>query len=166
MNHELAKAYEPREVEDRIVCILALRRIFSRKTRSGEKTIHHCNSAAQYYRTAAHGTRHGRNAAGHPDPLAPDAGLRCACGFRARTMLPLRQKPKSWRAMREEGITKEDLGRDGFLERAWKWKAQYGGRIVEQLKKLGMLLRLGHGSALRLDEGCSRAVQRGVCAPV
>lgn len=37
-------------------------------------------------------------------------------------------------AMREEGITKEDLGREGFMERAWKWKEKYGGRIVEQLK--------------------------------
>ena len=34
-------------------------------------------------------------------------------------------------AMREEGITKEDLGREGFMERAWKWKEKYGGRIVE-----------------------------------
>ena len=40
-------------------------------------------------------------------------------------------------AMREEGLTKEDLGRDKFLERAWDWKKQYGGRIVSQLKKLG-----------------------------
>ena len=40
-------------------------------------------------------------------------------------------------AMRKEGLSKEDLGRDGFLERAWNWKKQYGGRIVEQLKKLG-----------------------------
>ena len=40
-------------------------------------------------------------------------------------------------AMKKEGVTKEDIGRDGFMERAWKWKEQYGGRIVEQLKKLG-----------------------------
>ena len=38
--------------------------------------------------------------------------------------------------MKEEGIDKEDLGRDGFLERAWDWKREYGGRIIEQLKKL------------------------------
>ena len=43
-------------------------------------------------------------------------------------------------AMREEGITKENLGREGFMERAWKWKEKYGGRIVEQLKKLGGLV--------------------------
>ena len=42
-------------------------------------------------------------------------------------------------AMRKEGLSKEDLGRDGFLERAWNWKKQYGGRIVEQLKKLGFV---------------------------
>lgn len=39
--------------------------------------------------------------------------------------------------MRKEGITKEEIGREKFLERAWAWKDQYGGRIVEQLKKLG-----------------------------
>ena len=39
--------------------------------------------------------------------------------------------------MREEGIDKEDIGRDKFLERAWEWKKQYGGRIVSQLKKIG-----------------------------
>ena len=55
---------------------------------------------------------------------------------------------------KEEGLTKEDVGRDGFLERAWKWKEQYGGRIVEQLKKLGIFLRLGpralhHGRGLQ-----------------
>ena len=40
-------------------------------------------------------------------------------------------------AMRKEGISKEDLGREGFLERAWKWKEQYGNRIDEQIKSLG-----------------------------
>jgi hypothetical protein len=39
--------------------------------------------------------------------------------------------------LKEEGVTKEDLGREKFLERAWEWKKQYGGRIVSQLKKLG-----------------------------
>lgn len=39
--------------------------------------------------------------------------------------------------LKEEGLTKEELGREKFLERAWKWKEQYGGRIVEQLKRLG-----------------------------
>ena len=40
-------------------------------------------------------------------------------------------------AMAEEGLTKEMIGREKFLERAWEWKEHYGGRIVEQLKKLG-----------------------------
>ena len=39
--------------------------------------------------------------------------------------------------LKSEGIDKEDLGREGFLEKAWEWKAEYGGRIIEQLKKLG-----------------------------
>lgn len=57
----------------------------------------------------------------------------------------------------EEGKTKYDLGREGFLERAWEWKEQYGGRIVEQLKKLGSSLDWSR-ERFTMDEGCSRAV--------
>ncbi|MCQ2516725.1 MAG: valine--tRNA ligase [Saccharofermentans sp.] len=60
--------------------------------------------------------------------------------------------------MRKEGIFKEDLGRDGFLERAWAWKEQYGGRIVEQLKKMGSSCDWSH-ERFTMDEGCSEAVQ-------
>ena len=40
-------------------------------------------------------------------------------------------------AMAKEGIKKEDIGREAFLERAWQWKEQFGGRIIQQLKKMG-----------------------------
>ena len=61
-------------------------------------------------------------------------------------------------AMRKEGITKEDIGRDGFLERAWAWKDQYGSRIIEQLKKLGSSCDWDR-ERFTLDEGCSKAVK-------
>lgn len=61
-------------------------------------------------------------------------------------------------AMREEGITKENLGREGFMERAWKWKEKYGGRIVEQLKKLGSSCDWSR-ERFTMDEGCSKAVK-------
>ncbi|MBC8570216.1 valine--tRNA ligase [Zongyangia hominis] len=61
-------------------------------------------------------------------------------------------------AMKKEGITKEDLGREGFLERAWEWKKQYGGTIVEQLKKLGSSCDWER-ERFTLDEGCSEAVK-------
>ncbi len=60
-------------------------------------------------------------------------------------------------AMAEEGLTKEDLGREKFLERAWDWKRKYGGRIVEQLKKLGSSCDWDR-ERFTLDEGCNRAV--------
>ena len=65
-------------------------------------------------------------------------------------------------AMRKEGITKEDIGREKFLERAWEWKAQYGGRIVEQLKKLGSSCDWDR-ERFTLDEGCSKAVREVFC---
>lgn len=60
-------------------------------------------------------------------------------------------------AMKEEGLTKADLGRDKFLDRAWEWKAKYGGRIVEQLKKLGASCDWSR-ERFTLDEGCNKAV--------
>ncbi|MFZ2539681.1 MAG: valine--tRNA ligase, partial [Oscillospiraceae bacterium] len=61
-------------------------------------------------------------------------------------------------AMKKEGLTKDDLGRDAFLERAWEWKKVYGGRIIEQLKKLGTSCDWSR-ERFTLDDGCSKAVQ-------
>ncbi|HAN20552.1 MAG: valine--tRNA ligase [Clostridiales bacterium GWF2_36_10] len=61
-------------------------------------------------------------------------------------------------AMKKEGITKDDIGRDGFLERAWEWNKVYGGRIIEQLKKIGSSCDWTR-TRFTLDEGCSEAVQ-------
>ena len=60
--------------------------------------------------------------------------------------------------MREEGIDKEDIGRDKFLERAWEWKKQYGGRIVSQLKKIGSSCDWDR-ERFTMDEGCTKAVK-------
>lgn len=61
-------------------------------------------------------------------------------------------------AMRKEGVTKEDIGRDEFLKRAWAWKDQYGSRIIEQLKKMGSSCDWGR-ERFTMDEGCSKAVK-------
>ncbi len=59
---------------------------------------------------------------------------------------------------REEGLTKEDLGREGFLTRAWAWKEKFGGRIIDQLKKLGSSCDWSR-LAFTMDERCSNAVK-------
>ena len=61
-------------------------------------------------------------------------------------------------AMRKDGVSKEQIGREKFLERAWDWKRQYGGRIVEQLKKLGSSCDWTR-ERFTMDDGCSEAVQ-------
>ena len=61
-------------------------------------------------------------------------------------------------AMRADGLTKEMVGRDGFLERAWAWKNTYGSRIVSQLKKLGSSCDWER-ERFTMDEGCSDAVK-------
>ncbi len=61
-------------------------------------------------------------------------------------------------AMAEEGLTKEGIGREAFMERAWAWKAKFGGRIVEQLKKLGCSCDWSR-ERFTMDEGCNKAVR-------
>ncbi len=60
--------------------------------------------------------------------------------------------------MRKEGLTKEMIGRDGFMKRAYEWKAQYGGRIVEQLREMGYSCDWDR-LAFTMDERCSKAVK-------
>lgn len=61
-------------------------------------------------------------------------------------------------ALKEQGIEKADLGRDGFLEKCWEWRKEYGGRILNQLKKMGSSADWER-ERFTMDEGCSKAVE-------
>ena len=61
-------------------------------------------------------------------------------------------------SLKEQGIDKAELGREGFLEKCWEWKEEYGGRIIKQLKKLGSSADWDR-ERFTMDEGCSHAVQ-------
>ena len=61
-------------------------------------------------------------------------------------------------ALKQEGLTKQDIGREKFLERTWQWKKEYGGRIVRQLRKLGVSCDWDR-ERFTMDEGLSRAVR-------
>ena len=60
-------------------------------------------------------------------------------------------------ALKEEGIDKHELGREGFLKRTWEWKKEYGGTITSQLKKIGSSCDWDR-ERFTMDEGCSKAV--------
>lgn len=64
--------------------------------------------------------------------------------------------------LKEEGIDKHELGREGFLKRAWEWKKEYGGRIINQLKKLGSSCDWDR-ERFTMDEGCNKAVTEVFC---
>ena len=64
--------------------------------------------------------------------------------------------------LRQEGLTRYDLGREKFLERVWAWKEKYGNRIVEQQKKMGSSCDWDR-SRFTMDEGCSKAVRETFC---
>ncbi len=65
-------------------------------------------------------------------------------------------------AMRAEGLTKESVGREGFLKRAWQWKEEYGGRIVTQQRRMGVSCDWSRERST-MDEGCPRAVRETFC---
>ncbi len=63
------------------------------------------------------------------------------------------------RQLAQEGLTRYDLGREKFIERVWKWRSQSGGRIIEQLKRLGCSCDWSH-ERFTMDEGLSKAVRK------
>ena len=156
MKKELAKQYDPRDVEDRIYKSWLDGKYFHAKCEEGKPTytivIPPPNITGQLHM-------------GHAlDNTLQDILIRWKRMSGYDTLwLPgtdhasIATEAKIVEAMRAEGITKEDLGRDGFLERAWDWKAKYGGRIVEQLKKLGSSCDWDR-ELFTLDEGCNKAV--------
>ena len=77
-------------------------------------------------------------------------------------MQALQQRLKLSRHSKKEGIDKRDLGREGFLKRAWEWKEEYGGRIINQLKKLGSSCDWDR-LRFTMDEGSNQAVTEVFC---
>ena len=153
---ELAKQYDPKNVEERIYKTWLDGKYFHAKCEEGKPTytivIPPPNITGQLHM-------------GHAlDNTLQDILIRWKrmSGFDT-LWLPgtdhasIATEAKIVEAMRKEGVSKEDLGRDGFLERAWAWKEQYGGRIVEQLKKLGSSCDWDR-ERFTLDEGCNKAV--------
>ncbi len=157
MNKELAKQYDPKDVEDRIYKMWLDGKYFHAKCEDGKETytivIPPPNITGQLHM-------------GHAlDNTLQDILIRFKRMQGYDTLwLPgtdhasIATEAKIVEAMKKEGITKEDIGRDGFLERAWAWKKQYGGRIIEQLKKLGSSCDWDR-ERFTLDEGCNKAVK-------
>ena len=157
MKKELPKLYEPKEVEDKIYKFWMDNDCF-KATRDPDKkpytiVIPPPNITGQLHM-------------GHAlDETLQDILIRWKrmCGYSA-LWLPgtdhaaLATEVKIVDAMAKEGLTKESLGREKFMERAWAWKEQYGGRIVEQLKKLGSSCEWSR-ERFTMDEGCSKAVK-------
>lgn len=157
MKKELAKNYDPKSFEDRIYQFWLDGGYFTAKTDENKKpytiVIPPPNITGQLHM-------------GHAlDNTMQDILIRqkrmqgySALWIPGTDHASIATEAKIVAAMKQEGLTKEDLGRDGFLERAWEWKKQYGGRIIEQLKKLGSSCDWSR-ERFTLDEGCSEAVR-------
>ncbi len=157
MNRELAKQYDPKEVEDRIYSMWLEGNYFHARREEGKKTftivIPPPNITGQLHM-------------GHAlDETLQDILIRFKRMQGYDTLwIPgtdhasIATEAKIVEAMRKEGLTKEQIGREEFLRRAWDWKAKYGGRIVEQLKKLGSSCDWER-ERFTLDEGCNKAVK-------
>ena len=161
MAKELAKQYDPKNVEDRIYDFWLKGKYFHAKVEEGKPTytivIPPPNITGQLHM-------------GHAlDNTLQDILIRWRRMQGYDTLwLPgtdhasIATEAKIVEAMKAEGITKEDIGREAFLERAWKWKEQYGGRIIQQLKKMGSSCDWDR-ERFTLDEGCNKAVLEVFC---
>jgi valyl-tRNA synthetase len=154
---ELAKNYNPKDIEDRLYEKWETKKYFHAKVNPEKKpftiVIPPPNITGQLHM-------------GHAlDNTMQDILIRYKrmAGYEA-LWLPgtdhasIATEAKIVEAMKKEGLTKEDLGREKFLERAWDWKAQYGGRIVKQLRKLGSSCDWDR-ERFTMDEGCNKAVK-------
>ena len=156
MAKELAKTYEPKEVEDRIYKFWLDGHYFHTEVDKRKKP--YCIVMPPPNIT-------GQLHMGHAlDNTLQDILIRwrrmqgyCALWVPGTDHASIATEAKIVAAMKTEGITKDDIGRDGFLERAWKWKEEYGGRIVSQLKKMGSSCDWDR-ERFTMDEGCSKAV--------
>ena len=157
MKQELAKSYQPKDFEDRI---------YKMWNDSGSFTPHVDSKKQPYTIVIPPPNITGQLHMGHAlDETLQDILIRWKRMSGYSTLwLPgtdhasIATEAKIVEAMRKEGIKKEDIGREAFLERAWAWKKQYGGRIVEQLKKLGSSCDWTR-ERFTMDEGCSKAVK-------
>ncbi|MCR4651083.1 MAG: valine--tRNA ligase [Lachnospiraceae bacterium] len=157
MSKELAKTYDPKSIEDRIYKNWMDKKYFHAEVDRSKKpftiVMPPPNITGQLHM-------------GHAlDNTMQDILIRYKRmqGFEA-LWLPgtdhasIATEAKIVEKMSEEGVTKDDIGRDGFLERAWEWKRQYGGRIVSQLKKIGSSCDWDR-ERFTMDEGCNDAVK-------
>ncbi len=157
MRKELPKTYSPSEFEGRIYADWCEQKLFT-------PTIDH--SKEHYSIVIPPPNITGQLHMGHAlDNTLQDILIRykrmrgfCTLWVPGTDHASIATEAKIVEAMRKEGLTKEDLGRDGFLKRAWAWKEQYGGRIIEQLKKMGTSCDWTR-ERFTLDEGCSSAVR-------
>lgn len=157
MKKELEKVYDPRQVEDRTYRFWQEKRYFHAQPNPEKKP---------YTIVMPPPNITGQLHLGHAlDCTLQDSIIRFKRmqGYEA-LWLPgtdhasIATEAKIVEAMRKEGTSKEELGREGFLERAWEWKRTYSGRIVEQLKKMGSSCDWER-ERFTLDEGCSNAVR-------
>lgn len=154
---ELAKTYDPREVEDRIYQFWLDGGYFHAEVNPEKKP---------YTIVMPPPNITGQLHMGHAvDNTLQDILIRWRRmqGYEALWMpgtdhASIATEAKIVEAMAKEGIRKEDIGREAFLERAWEWRRQYGGRIVQQLHKIGSSCDWER-ERFTLDEGCSKAVR-------
>ena len=161
MSRELAKTYDPKGIEDRIYAKWMEKKYFHAEVDRDRKpftiVIPPPNITGQLHM-------------GHAlDNTMQDILIRFKRmqGFNALWQpgtdhASIATEVKIIEKLKEQGIEKEDLGREGFLEKAWEWKEQYGGRIIQQLKKLGSSCDWER-ERFTMDEGCNKAVTEVFC---
>ena len=161
MSKELAKTYDPKEIEDRIYANWLEKKYFHAE-------VDHSKTPFTIVIPPPNIT--GQLHMGHAlDNTMQDILIRYKRmqGYNALWQpgtdhASIATEVKIIETLKAQGIDKADLGREGFLKRAWEWKEEYGGRIISQLKKLGSSCDWDR-ERFTMDEGCNKAVTEVFC---
>ena len=157
MAKELAKSYDPKQVEDRIYDFWMENNYFHAEIDKDKKP---------YTIVMPPPNITGQLHIGHAlDNTLQDILIRfrrmqgyCALWLPGTDHASIATEAKVVEALKKEGISKDDLGREKFLERVWDWKHEYGSRITKQFRKLGTSCDWDR-ERFTMDEGCSDAVK-------
>ena len=157
MAKELAKSYDPKQVEDRIYDFWLQNNYFHAEIDKDKKP---------YTIVMPPPNITGQLHIGHAlDNTLQDILIRfrrmqgyCALWLPGTDHASIATEAKVVEALKKEGLTKEELGREKFLERVWDWKHEYGSRITKQFRKLGTSCDWER-ERFTMDEGCSEAVK-------
>lgn len=153
----MEKTYNPQDIEQPLYEHWEKQGYFKPNGDESRKFLHH-DPAAERHRQFAYGSRLPANHHGYHDPLSAHAGQNTLWQVGTDHAGIATQMVVERKIAAEEGKTRHDYGREAFIDKIWEWKAESGGTITRQMRRLGNSVDWER-ERFTMDEGLSNAVK-------